>query len=729
MKHLLHFMLICLLGAPSLLWAQDANEVHEHEYCGTTRYMERMIQQNPEMVDNMAAIERMTQEIIESRPEGLRDELITIPVVFHVLHFGESVGTGTNISVAKIQSQIDVLNEDFRRLNEDAEDTRTIFEDIVADVEIEFCLATKDPDGLATSGITRTETSESSHWIGVDLTEGTNTAKFDETGGKDAWPTDQYLNIWTVNSLCDEFDGDVDCSILGYAQFPGGPAATDGLVLVYDATGTVSPLIPGYTKGRTATHEVGHWLNLRHVWGDGECLVDDFVDDTPRSNTSSFGCNLTKNTCTDEVGYWGDAGINPPDMVENYMDYSDDDCSNAFTNGQKQRMRALFSPGNARYSLLSSTGCEATEEVANDAGAIELLGLPSGLGNCTAVSVDLTFQNVGSDDLNLLIIKYSTDGGPQEDFLWTGDLAQFETTTITLPPIQVYGDGIFHSYEVELTSPNGLPDLNIGNNLISGDFATKSPGATELIEDFSDFPPSGFDMGGFTQASTGDGDVNSAVNLASTASTTEILLPDLDLKNWENMVLDFSYAYAETGADGPPDVLEVMISQDCGETFETIWSLSGMDLATAPQNEGNFVPTASEWAKASISLWDYLDVRNAEIKFVHTLGSGNNLYIDDINVDMAIGINDVDISTEVNLSLFPNPSIERATLSFDASELEMIDLQVINASGQVFQQERLQAHEGSNSWSINTASLPDGIYFVRFSNKMGASVKKLIVTH
>ncbi|MCL4147367.1 UNVERIFIED_CONTAM: hypothetical protein GTU68_021109 [Idotea baltica] len=268
----------------------------------------------------MKAIEAQTQAFV-SNTDRVVNGIITIPTVVHVIYSNSN----ENISNAQIQSQIDVLNLDFRLLNTDA--TNTWSQD--ADSEIEFCLASVDPNGNSTTGITRTSSSTTS-W-------GTNDAmKFASNGGVDAWPTGEYLNLWVCN---------IGGGILGYAQFPGGSSSTDGVVVGPNYFGTTGYLSSPFDLGRTTTHEVGHWLNLRHIWGDGNCNVDDFVADTPTSDAANYGCATGHTSC------------GTTDMVENYMDYSDDACMHLFTEGQKTRMRALFDTGGFRESLLNSGGC------------------------------------------------------------------------------------------------------------------------------------------------------------------------------------------------------------------------------------------------------------------------------------------------------------------------------------------------------------------------------------
>ena len=308
--------------------------------CGTMEILDQQLQENPRMQYNLDRLEEFTQDFIRKNAnEKAVEGAITIPVVVHVVYNT----VAENISDAQVQSQIDVLNEDFRRTNEDAANTPSDFVGVAADTEIQFCLASVAPDGSATNGITRTETTVSTFGTNDDM-------KFDASGGKDAWPADQYLNIW----VCD-----LGNSLLGYAQFPGGSAATDGVVCNYLAFGRGPyTLFTDFALGRTTTHEVGHWLNLRHIWGDGPCSFDDFVDDTPEAG----GPNYTGSPCTypgpNSCRPRGRAGQNDlPDMFQNYMDYSDDVCMNLFTIGQTERMRALFDTGGPRAGLLTSNGC------------------------------------------------------------------------------------------------------------------------------------------------------------------------------------------------------------------------------------------------------------------------------------------------------------------------------------------------------------------------------------
>ena len=299
--------------------------------CGTMEHLEQLKAQDKTIEVRMNEIETHTNQFIQNQNAMKTTGVITIPVVVHVVYNT----TSQNISDAQVKSQIDVLNEDFRRLNADRTNLPSAFSSVAADAEINFCLASKAPNGSATTGIVRKSTSVTSF-------SSNDAVKYSAQGGDDAWNTSQYLNLWVCN---------LGGGLLGYAQFPGGASATDGVVILYTAFGRTGTVSAPYNKGRTATHEVGHWLNLRHIWGDASC-GSDLVNDTPTQQTSNYGCpSFPHVTCSN-----GSAG----DMFMNYMDYTDDGCMNTFTLGQKARMQALFASGGSRASLLTSQGCSAT---------------------------------------------------------------------------------------------------------------------------------------------------------------------------------------------------------------------------------------------------------------------------------------------------------------------------------------------------------------------------------
>ena len=302
--------------------------------CATMKVLNDKLRANPGLEQSMFNIEKHSRTFIASKKpdkpgngnggggsdggggedppvdDGLG--VINIPVIVHVIYSNAN----ENISDAQINSQIAVLNDDFNASNNDVSQVPGEFSGLVADSDFNFTLAQ----------VVRVSSSRTS-W-------GTNDAmKFSSNGGSDAITPETHLNMWVCN---------IGGGILGYAQFPGGSAATDGIVVSPQYFGSTGFVSAPFDEGRTTTHEVGHWLNLRHIWGDGRCNRDDFVADTPRSDRPNYGCPS-----------YPTVHCRSNDMTMNYMDYVNDACMYMFSNGQKERMRAIFTPGGPRDGFIN----------------------------------------------------------------------------------------------------------------------------------------------------------------------------------------------------------------------------------------------------------------------------------------------------------------------------------------------------------------------------------------
>ena len=312
--------------------------IHAQERCGAEIITNQMKRNNPDYALARSKVNIETEQWIKRNANHNKKTIITIPVVVHVVWETNE----QNISDAQIQSQIDVLNEDYRRTNIDQINTPNVWQNIAADCEIEFCLATIDPNGQSTNGINRVSTTHGSFGMNNDI-------HYSSSGGADAWPNDDHLNIW----VCDVGNS----GLLGWATPPSGSIGNgDGLVIGYRYFGRVGTLQAPYNKGRTATHEIGHWLNLDHVWGpdfgpNTGCNGDDGVTDTPNQEEWNYNCPgfpHNANACGTANG----------DMFMNYMDYTNDACMNLFTNGQKARMIAainLYRPNMLNHNLCSGS--------------------------------------------------------------------------------------------------------------------------------------------------------------------------------------------------------------------------------------------------------------------------------------------------------------------------------------------------------------------------------------
>lgn len=305
-----------------------SSNVFTQKKCSSYNYYVKEIASSTEFKIKQEAIENFTNRFL-TQPQNnsqarITSAVIKIPVVVHILYHSPSQKISDDI----VRQQIRILNCDFRRKNADTSLTPLAFRNVAADCEIEFQLATSDPNRFSTNGIIKKYTP-------IEQWEANTKMKYTSEMGDDAWDTKSYLNIWVCN-LPD---------LAGYSTTPGTNEKVDGVVIDFSAFGTNTA--PGYGMGRTAVHEIGHWLNLKHIWGDSNC-GEDGVSDTPKQETFSIECpkgiHLSCNN--------GPNG----DMYMNYMDLTDDECMNIFTLGQKARMRSLFATGGARESILNSTG-------------------------------------------------------------------------------------------------------------------------------------------------------------------------------------------------------------------------------------------------------------------------------------------------------------------------------------------------------------------------------------
>jgi hypothetical protein len=308
----------------------------QQKECGTMEYLEYLKTQDPKLENLMLQNEQELQNWIQTHPTSKsgngKSTIITIPVVVHVVYSSPA----ENISASQILSAIAIINKDYRRLNADTSATPSVFSAVGADCEIEFCLATIDPNGNSTSGITRTSTTQTSFSGGTfnGISWSNDGVKYTSSGGINAWNTSQYLNIW----VCDL------ANLRGYAQFPGGPSSSDGVVVDYTRFGNIGTAAWAPFIIKTATHEIGHWLNLSHIWGNNILETsncgDDYCNDTPTESSSTYGIPTFPYN-TNSICNPGPNG----EMFMNFMDYTD--CRNIFTQDQKTRMRAainLFRP-------------------------------------------------------------------------------------------------------------------------------------------------------------------------------------------------------------------------------------------------------------------------------------------------------------------------------------------------------------------------------------------------
>jgi hypothetical protein len=440
--------------------------------CSTVEYEKYLQKKNPKRLTNAQfeswvapLVSRQAASRISSK--SVAATVISIPVVVHVIHSGQAIGTAPNILDAQVQSQITVLNQDYRKmLGTPGHNTNAVG----ADVQIEFVLAKQDPKGNPTNGIDRVNMSQSS-WSDEEINETVKPATI--------WNPDEYLNMWTVKFSADD--------LLGYAQFPSssgllgtedfeGDANTDGVVSSFDVFGSKAfgnnfLLVSPYDKGRTMSHEVGHFFGLRHIWGDGEgdeennnpdCTATDYCADTPQAGWAHYDCKATYNTCPEVAGN---------DMTANYMDYTNDDCMNIFTQNQKDRILTVLKNSERRKTLSASPRGIALAAVANDSEIKALTDYSSdNVTSCSSLPAPtnkkVTITNRGTRVLTNVIIKYSLNGGMDQFQTWTGSLAQNESTVVTL--LNTASVGVL---KANIENTNGVADERAGNNIDSKPYA------------------------------------------------------------------------------------------------------------------------------------------------------------------------------------------------------------------------------------------------------------------
>ena len=729
------------------IWAQAPQRV-----CGSMEYLEYQLQQDPKRAAKMEAIERFTQEYL-ANPNRAVTGVVSIPVVVHVIYNNST----ENISDAQVLSQIDVLNADFRRMNADQDNTWPQ----AADSEIEFCMASTDPSGNPTNGITRTSTS-------VTAFSANDNMKFNSSGGKDAWPAGSYLNIW----VCDLSGG-----LLGYAQFPGGPASTDGVVIDYAYFGTIGTATPPFHLGRTATHEVGHWLNLRHIWGDGPCSVDDFVTDTPTSDAANYGCPIGHVSCS------------TTDMVQNYMDYTDDACMNLYTTGQKNRMRAVFDTGGARQSLLNSTACNG------GTGATCSDGIQN--GNETGVDCGGSCPPCACLDnnvtLTIVLDNYPeetswqiTNGGGSVVASGGTYASQPDGSTVNIDLCLVdgcydftifdtYGDGICCSYgQGSYNLSSGGTTLASGGAFGSSEttaFCLPTGGSGPTCDDgIQNGDETGVDCGGSSCPPCGGGGcsyvtVNSqnfdsnwgiwndggadcrrnsadaayansglfCVRLQDDEASANMNTDAINLTAYDEITVDFTYI--AIGMDNNSEGFYLEISTNNGASYspvnfynrndEFVNNVREFDSVVIP---GPFTSTTRLRFRHSASANSdrtYFD----DVVITGCLNSAREAEEDVLAEPHAAELAPEPTETVSDLNLFPNPTRDLLQVQFNLREGAQVQLMVTDLTGRQIELRQFTGVAGPQTTEIQAGQWSPGFYFLHLLTDDGQRVsKKFVVT-
>ena len=662
-------------------------------FCGSDEQNRKLFSENPEASRKHQELENFTADFI-SRQSASRTNppQIIIPVVFHVIHqYGFE-----NISDAQIFDEIATLNKTYNKQNADTALVIPDFVPLIGNIGIEFRLAQLDPNGNCTNGIDR---------IVSPLTYNA-----DDNSKLNNWPSDMYLNIWVVRSIGTS-------GVAAYAYYPGAPDGIDGIITLSDYVGGIGTSSP--THNKVLTHEIGHYLNLSHVWGDtnspGVACGDDHVNDTPETMGYTY--------CPASAA--ASAICNPPitENYQNYMEYSY--CCHMFTAGQGQRMLAtmnsfvgsrnnLWTPANLTATGVSGppTVCLPLCDFHYDKTTI--------CQNSTVHFYDLTSMATVSSWI------WSFPGG-------------VPSTSVDSNPVVTYP--VAGDYDVTLTVTNSAgTDTKTMTSLIhvvgSG---TNSAPFSEGFEDPNTFPGNGGVLvnedNGVTWSrvsntwSTGNNclKINNYTN--SYGEIDEWVMPPFDFTNiTAPITMTFSVANAQR--NGSNDKLSFYYSINCGANWQMRWAKNGAALATSGSTNASYTPTpgsSTDWRTETVNLNPLKELSNIRLKFTNTSDRGNNTYIDDINItETSVNIDEADLPTSA-FAIFPNPTNTIAIIDFSLAKEQVLNASISDMSGRIVSEMNLGLL-GTGNHTFSTPALPEGIYLIDLIIGNQHHVRKLVIT-
>ncbi|GAA4318232.1 M43 family zinc metalloprotease [Compostibacter hankyongensis] len=686
-------------------------------YCATDLAIRQALQKRPalsgqlQLMDNLA---RRRTERGQPRPAFTREQTVTIPVVVHVVLPDPAL-----VSDAQILSQIAVLNTDYTAANTDISEIPAVWRSLIGNLHLQFCLAQRTPDGLPTNGIVRSSTDRFQFGVNDACPE----VKHAATGGSDAWDTQHYLNIWICN---------LESGYLGVTTPPGLYSADeDGVVIQYNAFGTTGVLQAPYDRGRTATHEVGHYLGLLHPWGltGGSCSPGDNIDDTPPQSDAVYGHHAfpyLQDPCSPTF---------PGVQLMNFMEYVDDTVMHLFTTDQTDRMDAILT--GLRAGLLQSEGCMPVQLKDHDALLRRIL-TPSGK-ICDAVArPEVVLSNLGKDTLKNVTLCFRLDRDTLLTFPWSGAIPSADSLRIMLPPLTI-STGV-HRLTVFTRQPDGHADQQPENDTARISFHLDPPATTPFSEGFEGdiYPPPGWDLKNpdgrytweLTTAAAHSGNTSAVMpnfDYASNGPADDLLSPVFRLPPADSAFLFFDLAAAvQSDPDGGNtywDTLEVLISFDCGQTTSLLYRKWGRSLITDTLPvSGAFVPGSSDWRQDSVDLTAYIRQGDFQLIFRNITNFENNIYLDDIR----LVTRDVNPNLErEKVLIVPNPTTGLLQVEFISLPPDLREVAIYDAAGRLLMR-RPASGAVNNRMQFDLANAPNGIYFVKVLYQDRVLTRKII---
>jgi PKD repeat protein len=673
----------------SLICAYSAS-AQEIKYCYTTQVYREVLKQRPELLQVQKELENFTEQYVAHHAADVTGTVLVIPIVFHIIHNNGP----ENISEAQVLDQVRILNEDFRLLNSDTSLIVQAFKPIAADCEIEFRLATLDPNGNCTTGIDRIQSAL--------------TYNGDDGSKLDPWPSNMYLNIWTVHDLGSS-------GAAAYAYYPGfAPPGADGVIAIHNYIGSIGTGDAG--RSRVLTHEIGHCLNLAHVWGStndpGVACGNDGVSDTPET-MGWVTCNLNGSICNSPL----------LENVQNYMEYSY--CCLMFTQGQKTRMHAaLMSSAGGRNNLWQTSNLIATGTY----------GSPAPL--CAPIADFTVNDSIFCTGDSVKFYDFSWSGHPTS-WNWNFPGGIPSSSTDSFPTVVYPSAG---TYDATLTVGNTTgSDSKTATSLI---FVASSTGqAVPFTEGFENSFP-----GTAGIINTDNGNTWEQVNNTSysgtqcmrinnysgnsTGAIDKYISPVYDFTGIVSPTLTFRVAYSQRTDTSRHDYLSVYYSLDCGKTWTWRYTRQGSGLATVPPHSGAYTPAgASDWRLDHVSVPIFADKPSVRVMFVAISGRGNNLYIDDINLNGNLASYTGYNEALSSLQLSPVPSQGQIDISFSLDKTSDVSLEVFDLPGKKIAVIANQKYnQGKHDLNFD-GQLPDGIYFLKVMIGEALTIRKFVIAN